>query len=110
MAIVVGIDEFISECRTLTNLCGNGVARCRGSTAKTFGTAESMALHSRTSLHWVAVLRARREQPPQRGHQHRSERVLDQRCRDKRHNADQPGLVDAELHTERQPGKPGPEN
>src|SRR5256886_1231632 len=26
MAIVLGIDKFMSECRALTNLCGNGVA------------------------------------------------------------------------------------
>ena len=26
MAIVLGIDKFISECRALTNLCGNGVS------------------------------------------------------------------------------------
>jgi Sodium:dicarboxylate symporter family len=26
MAIVLGIDRFMSECRALTNLCGNGVA------------------------------------------------------------------------------------
>ena len=29
MAIVLGIDKFMSECRALTNLIGNGVA-CRG--------------------------------------------------------------------------------
>jgi len=26
MAIVLGIDKFMSECRALTNLCGNGIA------------------------------------------------------------------------------------
>jgi aerobic C4-dicarboxylate transport protein len=26
MAILLGIDKFMSECRALTNLCGNGVA------------------------------------------------------------------------------------
>jgi aerobic C4-dicarboxylate transport protein len=26
MAIVLGIDKFMSECRALTNICGNGVA------------------------------------------------------------------------------------
>jgi aerobic C4-dicarboxylate transport protein len=26
MAIVLGIDKFMSECRALVNLCGNGVA------------------------------------------------------------------------------------
>ena len=26
MAVVLGIDKFMSECRALTNLCGNGVA------------------------------------------------------------------------------------
>jgi aerobic C4-dicarboxylate transport protein len=26
MAIVFGIDKFMSECRAITNLCGNGVA------------------------------------------------------------------------------------
>src|SRR5204863_7260048 len=26
MAIVLGIDKFMSECRALTNRCGNGVA------------------------------------------------------------------------------------
>jgi Na+/H+-dicarboxylate symporter len=26
IAIVLGIDKFMSECRALTNLCGNGVA------------------------------------------------------------------------------------
>ena len=26
MAIVLGIDKFMSECRALTNLCGNGVS------------------------------------------------------------------------------------
>jgi aerobic C4-dicarboxylate transport protein len=26
MAIVLGIDKFMSACRALTNLCGNGVA------------------------------------------------------------------------------------
>ena len=26
MAIVFGIDKFMSECRALTNICGNGVA------------------------------------------------------------------------------------
>jgi aerobic C4-dicarboxylate transport protein len=26
MAIVLGVDKFMSECRALTNLCGNGVA------------------------------------------------------------------------------------
>jgi len=26
MAVVLGIDKFMSECRALTNICGNGVA------------------------------------------------------------------------------------
>ena len=26
LAILLGIDKFMSECRALTNLCGNGVA------------------------------------------------------------------------------------
>jgi aerobic C4-dicarboxylate transport protein len=26
MAIVIGVDKFMSECRALTNICGNGVA------------------------------------------------------------------------------------
>jgi aerobic C4-dicarboxylate transport protein len=26
MAIVLGVDKFMSECRALTNICGNGVA------------------------------------------------------------------------------------
>jgi len=26
MAIVLGIDKFMSECRALTNICGNGAA------------------------------------------------------------------------------------
>src|SRR5260370_40378067 len=31
MAIVLGIDKFMGECRALTNLCGNGVACVVGS-------------------------------------------------------------------------------
>jgi aerobic C4-dicarboxylate transport protein len=26
MALLLGVDKFMSECRALTNLCGNGVA------------------------------------------------------------------------------------
>jgi aerobic C4-dicarboxylate transport protein len=26
MAIVLGVDKFMSECRALSNICGNGVA------------------------------------------------------------------------------------
>jgi len=26
MAMVLGIDKFMSECRALTNICGNGLA------------------------------------------------------------------------------------
>jgi len=40
MAIVLGIDKFMSECRALTNLCGNGVAWwwCRGGRANSIAT------------------------------------------------------------------------
>jgi aerobic C4-dicarboxylate transport protein len=26
MALLLGVDKFMSECRALTNICGNGVA------------------------------------------------------------------------------------
>src|SRR5689334_17337139 len=50
------------------------------------------------------------ENPPERGQQCRAERVLDQRCRDERRDADQPRLFDAELLAECKPAKSGGEN
>src|SRR5438874_127988 len=114
--------------------------RFRWTTAKSFGPAKSMALLRRplvlapyrfrtdkapvfrfdafslrepasTSLEnatlWFLVARG---QPSNRRHQRGTERVLEQRCRNKRQDANRPGLVDAELHAERQPREAGAEN
>ena len=52
LAILVGIDRFMSECRALTNLIGNGVATIVDQPLG--GRARRQALHE-TMAHPIAV-------------------------------------------------------
>ena len=56
------------------------------------------------------TLAARIENPPDCRHECRTERILDQRRRDERRDADQPRLFDAEFHAERKPTESRGEN
>ena len=64
IAILVGIDKFMSECRALTNLVGNGVACVVISLSE--GELDKVALHETLRIRSRSARRSNRA-PPERG-------------------------------------------